>query len=99
MLGAGGRAQLAAAEGLRRRARLEHEASVATSVGTQKLEGGDAKAAVEQFRRAIGIFESYALAHYQMGRALAALGEPDAARAAFARAHELNPSLVPPTRF
>ena len=44
-------------------------------------------------------FDAYAPAHYQLGRALAALGEPDAARAAFARAHELNPSLVPPTRF
>lgn len=93
---AGGRAQLAAAERLRRRAQLEHEASVATSVGTQKLEGGDAKAAVEQFRRAIGIFESYAPAHYQMGRALLRLGEHNAARAAFHRAQQLNPSLLPP---
>jgi hypothetical protein len=31
-----------------------------------------------------------------MGRVLSQLGEREAARVAFARAHALNPSLVPP---
>ena len=93
---AGGRAQVAAAERLRKRAALEHEASVATSVGTQRLDEGDARGAVDQFRRAITIYEPYAPAHYQLGRALQRLGEHNAARAAFHRAQQLNPSLVPP---
>lgn len=93
---AAGRAQRERAERLRQQARLEHEASVATSVGTQKLEAGDAKGALEEFRRATTIFEPYAPAHYQMGRALLRLGERNAARAAFHRAQQLNPSLTPP---
>jgi tetratricopeptide (TPR) repeat protein len=93
---AAAREQLAAAEKLRRRAQLEHEASVATSVGTQRLEGGDLTGALDQFRRATAIFEPYAPAHYQMGRVLRRLGEHNAARAAFHRAQQLNPSLVPP---
>jgi tetratricopeptide (TPR) repeat protein len=88
--------QLAEAERLRRRAELEQEASVWTSTGTQKLESGDASGALDHFRRAIAIFEAYAPAHYQMGRALHRLGRAEPARAAFHRAQQLNPSLVPP---
>ena len=92
----GGRTELAEADRLRRRGELEQEASVWTATGTQNLERGDAAAAVEHFRRAITIFETYAPAHYQLGRALAKRGQLEAARAAFYRAQQLNPSLVPP---
>ena len=93
---AAARAHLAEAERLRRRAQLEREASVATSVGTAKLEAGDLTGALDQFRRAAAIDDSYAPAHYQMGRTLQRLGQHEASRAAFARAQRLNPSLVPP---
>jgi len=92
----GARAQLAEAERLRLRADAEHEATVWTAVGTRQFDEGNPATAVESFRRAIGVLESYAPAHYQMGRALQRLNRPDAARAAFARARQLNPSLVPP---
>jgi tetratricopeptide (TPR) repeat protein len=90
------RAQLVEAERLRQRAAREHEASVATAVGTAKLEAGDLAGALEQFERAITIDDRHAPAHYQKGRTLQRLGLPDASRAAFARARQLNPSLVPP---
>jgi tetratricopeptide (TPR) repeat protein len=93
---AGAREQLAEAERLRRRTEQEQEASVRTVVGTQRLEAGDLTGALEEFKRATTVFEAYAPAHYQMGRALQRLGQPDAARAAFDRAKQLNPSLVPP---
>jgi tetratricopeptide (TPR) repeat protein len=87
---------LVEAERLRLRGQQEQEARVLTSVGTEKLEAGDSRAALESFRRATAVFEAYAPAHYQMGRTLHRLGQPVAARAAFARAQQLNPSLVPP---
>ena len=95
----GARAHFAEAERLRERERLEREARVLTSVGTGKLDAGDAAGGVEAFRRAIAILDTYAPAHYQMGRALQRLGQHDAARTAFARARQLNPSLVPPGSF
>ena len=90
------RAHLADAERLRERAQREQEASVWTSVGTQRLEGGDPVTALDHFRRATSLFDEHAPAHYQAGRALQRLGDHEASRAAFARARELNPSLVPP---
>lgn len=93
---AGARTHLAEAERLRRRAQLVQEAGVWTATGTQRLESGNATGALDHFRRAIQIFEAYAPAHYQMGRALQGLGRDEAARAAFDRAQQLNPSLVPP---
>ncbi len=91
------RKHLAEAERLRERTQQEQEARVWTSLGTQKLETGEAGGALECFRRAVAIFEGYAPAHYQMGRTFQRLGQPAEARAAFARAQKLNPSLVPPT--
>ena len=67
-----------------------------TSAGTEKLNAGDPAGALALFQRATAASERYAPAFYQMGRALQALGQHDAARRAFARASELNPSLVPP---
>lgn len=92
----GARAHMAEAERLRLRAQAEQEARVWTSVGVRRLDGGEPAAAVESFRRAIAAFEGFAPAHYQMGRALERVGRHDAARAAFARAQQLNPSLLPP---
>jgi superkiller protein 3 len=88
--------EFADAERLRRRGELEQEASVWTATGIQKFERGDPAGAVEHFGRAIAVAETYAPAHYQLGRALQKLGRADAARAAFHRAQQLNSSLVPP---
>ena len=55
---AGARTHLAEAERLRRRAQLDQEAGVWTATGTQRLEAGDATAALDHFRRAIQIFEA-----------------------------------------
>jgi tetratricopeptide (TPR) repeat protein len=94
----GARAQFDEAERLRRRAELEHEALIWTSVGIQKLEAGDLAGALAHFRRATAAFEAYAPAHYQMGLVLQRLGQVEAARSAFGRAHALNPSLIPPPK-
>jgi len=89
-------AAFAEAERLRTRTRLEQEAGVWTAVGIRTLESGDLLRALDQFRRATALFEAYAPAHFQIGLVLRRLGEPDAARAAFARATQLNPGLIPP---
>jgi len=81
---------------LRQQAALEQEASVLTAAGAQQLERGELRPALETFRRATRLLNSYAPAFYQMGRALDALGQPGAAREAFGRAQQLNPSLLPP---
>jgi len=93
---AGGRSELAEAERLRQRAAQEHEALVWTSVGIQKSAANDFTGALEAFRRATSAFDAYAPAHYQRGLVLQRLGDHDAARAAFAKAQRLNPSLVSP---
>ena len=85
------------ADRLRERARLEQEARVWTSTGSARMQAGDLMTAVDHFRRATSILATYAPAHYQLGIALLRLGEAEAARGAFARAQQLNPSLVPPT--
>jgi tetratricopeptide (TPR) repeat protein len=92
----GAREQFTEAERLRTEAALLQQAGVWTSVGTQKLDNGDLVGAVACFRRATTILEPYAPAHYQLGRALQRLGQPEAARRAFARARQLNPNLIPP---
>lgn len=89
-------AEFAEAARLRRRAALQQEAGVWTAVGSRTLEIGNAAGAVDQFRRAIAVWEEYAPAHYQMGLALQKLGDREASRSAFARAAQLNPGLVPP---
>jgi tetratricopeptide (TPR) repeat protein len=81
---------------LRERAAREQEASVLTAAGAQQVERGELRAAVETFRRATAVLNTYAPAYYQMGRALDTLGEHGAAHEAFARAQRLNPSLLPP---
>jgi tetratricopeptide (TPR) repeat protein len=84
------------AERRRTAGQAEREAAVLTAVGIARLDGGDIAAAAEHFQRAIAVHGSYAPAHYQLGRALRALGRIDDARSAFAKARQLNPSLMPP---
>jgi tetratricopeptide (TPR) repeat protein len=92
-------ARRASAEAARLRALFQQsqEAATLTAAGTQKLDAGDAAAAADLFRRATQAFDAFAPAHYQLGRALRHLGQHDAAKAAFARAQQLNPALVPPS--
>ena len=93
---AGARRAAAEAERLRAVFQRSQEAATLTAAGAQRLDGGDAAGAAEIFRRATQAFETFAPAHYQLGRALQRLGQHDAAKAAFARAQQLNPALVPP---
>jgi tetratricopeptide (TPR) repeat protein len=92
----GAREQLATVEKLRADAAMEQEAMMWTAAGTRKLDGGDLAGALELFERATAVNDRYAPAYYQMGRTLQGLGRPDAARRAFSKAAELNPSLVRP---
>lgn len=95
---AGAARHFAEGERLRRESEREHEARVWTSLGTARLEQGEAVAALDAFRRAIAIRETYAPAHFQMGRAFDLLGEREAADGAYGRARVLNPHLVRPAR-
>jgi protein O-GlcNAc transferase len=90
------RTELAESERLRQAFEAEHEASVLTFLGIQKLDAGDPTTAAKLFTPATATYEPYAPAHYQLGRALQRLQKPTEANAAFARARELNPALVPP---
>ena len=84
------------ADRLRTLTQQSREAATWTAVGAQKFDAGATADAAACFRRAIQAFDAFAPAHYQLGRALDRLGQHDAARAAFARAQQLNPALVPP---
>ncbi len=84
------------AERLRHQREQDQQASVLTSVGTAKFDAGDFTGALDLFRRAVAASSEYAPAHYQMGRTLQRLGRDGEARAAFARAAALNPSLATP---
>ncbi len=90
------RAEFDRAEQLRQAAAREQEASVLTAAGVQQLERGELTGALDRFRRATAVLNTYAPAYYQLGRTLNALGQGTAAREAFARAQQLNPSLVAP---
>jgi len=92
----GARRESADADRLRALAQRSQEAATLTAAGVERLASGDAAAAADAFRRATQAFDTFAPAHYQLGRALEALGRHDEARAAFARAQQLNPALVPP---
>ena len=93
---AGARRAAAEADRLRALFQQSQEAATLTAAGAQQLDAGDAAAAADLFRRATQAFDAFAPAHYQLGRALQRLGQHDAAKAAFARAQQLNPALVPP---
>jgi tetratricopeptide (TPR) repeat protein len=93
---AGARRASEEAERRRTAEQAERAAVVMTTVGIARLDGGDAEAARERFAAAVAVADGYAPAHYHLGRALARLNRPAEARRAFERAHQLNPSLVPP---
>lgn len=91
----GARAAFEQAERLRIHGAREQEATVLTAVGVGRLASGDSTGALTLFQRATSVLDDYAPAHYQMGLAFERLGRSDAARAAFARAAQLNPGLAP----
>jgi tetratricopeptide (TPR) repeat protein len=88
--------EAAEAERRRRQGELEREAAAITAVGIARLDANDAAAAAEHFRRAIAGVDTYAPAHYQLGRALERLGRAGDAKASFMRAFDLDRSLLPP---
>ncbi len=94
----GAKRHAAEAARLRRAAEREQQARVWTSTGTARLDADDALGALDALRRAVAILDTYAPAHFQMGRALERLGDEQAADAAFDRARTLNPYLVRPPR-
>lgn len=93
---AGSRRESSEAERRRTDDQQERAAVVMTAVGVRRLDAGDAEGARERFAAATGVAATYAPAHYHLGRALDRLGQREAARAAFGRAQQLNPSLVSP---
>ncbi|HTV00478.1 MAG TPA: tetratricopeptide repeat protein [Luteitalea sp.] len=95
---AGARTHRTEAERLRLTAAREHEARVWTSLGTGRLEQGDAMGALDALRKAVAVDATYAPAHFQTGRTLDRLGEASAADDAYRRAQRLNPRLVAPPR-
>jgi tetratricopeptide (TPR) repeat protein len=94
---AGARQASAEAERLREAERQERAAVTMTTVGIARLDGGDLAGALERFTSAAATSPTYAPAHYHLGRTLVRLGRKAEAAAAFARARQLNPSLVPPS--
>lgn len=84
------------AERVRQQTERERQALVLTAVGRGRFERGDLLGALDDLRRAAHTVDTYAPAHYQLGLVLRALDQPEAARAAFARARQLNPALRPP---
>jgi tetratricopeptide (TPR) repeat protein len=93
---AGARQASADAEGRRSREQRERAAVVMTAVGVARLDAGQTEAARERFTAAIAAADTYAPAHYHLGRTLQRLGRLDEARLAFDRARALNPGLVSP---
>jgi Flp pilus assembly protein TadD len=68
-------------------------ATFATNSGKRMLEAGDLDGAISQFRSAIKLSPSYALAHYELSLALSRKGEKTEAAAELKRATELDPKL------
>jgi tetratricopeptide (TPR) repeat protein len=93
---AGARRATDEAERRRTLERRLREAVTITAVGIARLDAGDAAGGLERFTAALAVDDAYAPAHYQRGRALRTLGRAGDAEAAFARARQLDPSLVAP---
>jgi tetratricopeptide (TPR) repeat protein len=72
-------------------------ATFATNSGRRLLGAGDLDGAISQFRTAIRVMPSYALAHYELGLALSQRGLKDEAGGEYRKAAELDPHLVPPS--
>jgi protein O-GlcNAc transferase len=71
-------------------------ATFATNSGRRLLTAGDLDGAISQFRTAIRVMPSYALAHHELGAALSQKGLKDEAAGEYRKAAELDPRLVPP---
>jgi Flp pilus assembly protein TadD len=71
-------------------------ATFATNSGRRLLNAGDLDGAISQFRTAIRALPSYALAHYELGRALSQKGLSDEASGEYRKAAELDPHLASP---
>ena len=93
---AGAKRASAEAERLRAEDQRERQAVVMTTVGIARLDAGDTAAAADRFAAAVTVDDRYAPAYYHLGRALQRLRRLDEANAAFTKARQLNPSLVPP---
>ena len=91
--GAAAKGERDRAERLRQEQAREQEASALTAAGVEQFGRGALPEALATFQKATAVLNSYAPAYYQMGRTLEALGHGPEARAAFARAEALNPSL------
>jgi tetratricopeptide (TPR) repeat protein len=77
--------------------KTDNQAAIfATNTGIQKLKEGKLAQAIERFEAAIRLDQNYGPAHYQLGFAWQKRGKRAAARAAFARAQELDPRLRAP---
>jgi protein O-GlcNAc transferase len=94
---AGARRASSEAERLRAAERRVREAVTITAVGIARLDAGDAAGGLERFTAALAVDAGYAPAHYHRGRSLRVLGRAAEADAAFARAQQIDPSLVAPT--
>src|ERR1035438_8620400 len=71
-------------------------ATFATNSGRRLLTAGDLDGAISQFRSAVRIMPSYAMAHYELGLALSQKGVKTEAVGEYRKAAELDPHLTPP---
>ena len=71
-------------------------ATFATNSGKRLLASGDLDGAISQFRAAIHSVPTYAMAHYQLGVALAQKGQKDESGSEFQKASELDSRLLAP---
>jgi Flp pilus assembly protein TadD len=71
-------------------------ATFATNSGRRLLLAGDIDGAISQFRTAIRVLPTYALAHRELGVALTQKGLKEEASTEYRKAAELDPHLTPP---
>ena len=74
-------------------------ATFATNSGRRLLNAGDLDGAISQFRTAIQVKPTYAVAHYELGLALSRKGAKEEADVEYRKAAQLDPHLVPPGTF
>jgi protein O-GlcNAc transferase len=71
-------------------------ATFATNSGRRLLIAGDLDGAISQFRTAIRVVPTYALAHHELAVALTQKGLKEEAAGEYRKAAELDPHLTPP---
>jgi Flp pilus assembly protein TadD len=67
----------------------------AVNTGVARLQAGDVDGAIESFESAVTLDAGNAQAHYQLAKALLAKGRPDAAKAEYDTARQLDPRVKP----